>query len=489
MVKMIDKMPVKDHESKFIKGLKYIYNTFTGRSVPQTFLRLYLIVNIIAALLLMLPIAHQAGVEGISFVDALFTSVSAFSTTGLTVKTTSTYYSIFGQMIILFLIQVGGIGLMSLKVIFALLLNTRLSIRDRNLVSQERGTGRVGGSIKFFITSVQVVLAAELIIAILLGLRFYFGYFNNPAMPYFQNLGLLVWHAIFHAVSAVNNAGFDITGANSLAPYVGDIFVQALVVISLIIGGIGFPVFYELKNYFHAKKEKEVFHFSIFTKITVRVYFILAIVGLALTFGIELFNGTLLYSTEYSVLEKISMVVFHVFSTRNAGFSTIDINQFSESTRFMFTLLMWIGASPASTGGGIRTTTLLLGFLAIYAVSTKHYESNIFQRHIPKETIEKSLVVIFVAALLVSMSTFIILATNTNPNLNFNNVFFEVMSAFGTTGLSLGATRYLNTLGKFIIIITMFIGQQGITLTLLQWNVKKLSSVKPTFVEEDVLIS
>jgi Trk-type K+ transport system membrane component len=183
------------------------------------------------------------------------------------------------------------------------------------------------------------------------------------------------------------------------------------------------------------------------------------------------------------------MVVFHVFSTRNAGFSTIDINQFSEATRFMFTILMWIGASPASTGGGIRTTTLLLGFLAIYAVSTKHYESNVFQRHIPKETIEKSLVVIFVAALLVSISTFIILATNTNPNLNFNNVFFEVMSAFGTTGLSLGATRYLNTLGKFVIIITMFIGQQGITLTLLQWNVKKTSIVKPTFVEEDVLIS
>lgn len=486
---MMEKMPVKGHESFLSKGLKYIYNTFTGRSVPQTFLRLYLIVNVVAALLLMLPIAHRAGVEGISFVDALFTSVSAFSTTGLTVKTTSEYYSVFGQFVILFLIQVGGIGLMSLKVIFALLLNTRLSIRDRNLVSQERGTGRVGGSIKFFITAVEVVLIAELVIAILLGLRFYFGYFNNPDIPYYQNFRLLVWHAIFHSVSAVNNAGFDITGAASLAPYVGDIFIQILIVISLVIGGIGFPVFYELKNYFHAKKEKEVFHFSIFTKITVRVYFILALVGLLLAFGIEFFNGTLLHNTDYSILEKISMVVFHVFSTRNAGYSTIDLNQFAEGTRFLFTILMWIGASPASTGGGIRTTTLLLGFLAVIAVSTKRYESNVFQRHIPKETIEKSLVVIFVAAMLVAFSTFVILATNTNPNLNFNNVFFEVMSAFGTTGLSLGATRYLNTLGKFIIILTMFIGQQGITLTLLQWNQKSVSAVKPTFVEEDVLIS
>jgi trk system potassium uptake protein len=486
---MMDKMPVKGHESFLSKGLKYIYNTFTGRSVPQTFLRLYLIVNIVAALLLMLPIAHRAGVERISFIDALFTSVSAFSTTGLTVKTTTEYYSVFGQLVILFLIQVGGIGLMSLKVIFALLLNTRLSIRDRNLVSQERGTGRVGGSIKFFITAVEVVLVAELVIAILLGLRFYYGYFNNPDIPYYQNFGLLIWHAIFHSVSAVNNAGFDITGAASLAPYVGDIFIQSLVVISLVIGGIGFPVFYELKNYFHAKKEKEVFHFSIFTKITVRVYFILAFVGLALAFGIEFFNGTLLHNPDYTILERIFMVVFHVFSTRNAGFSTIDINQFSEGTRFMFTILMWIGASPASTGGGIRTTTLLLGFLAVIAVSTKRYESNVFQRHIPKETIEKSLVVIFVAAMLVAFSTFVILATNTNPNLNFENVFFEVMSAFGTTGLSLGATRYLNALGKFIIIITMFIGQQGITLTLLQWNQKSVAIVKPTFVEEDVLIS
>lgn len=486
---MSEKLTPKGQESVFMKGLKYIYNTFTGRSVPQTFLRLYLFVNLIGALLLMLPISHKAGVEGISFIDALFTSVSAFSTTGLTVKTTSLYFSVFGQMVILFLIQIGGIGLMSLKVVFALLLNTRLTIRDRSLVSQERGMGRVGGSIKFFITAVEVVLVTELVIAILLGLRFYFGYFNNPIMPYYQNIGLLIWHAIFHSISATNNAGFDITGIASLAPYVGDIFVQTLVIIGFVIGGIGFPVFYELKNYIAARREKEVFHFSIFTKITVRVYFALALIGIALTFGVEYFNGTLLFSSDYSFLEKIYLVVFHVFSTRNAGFSTIDINLFSEATRHLFSILMWIGASPASTGGGIRTTTLLLGLLAIIAVSRKTYDTNVMQRHIPKETIEKSLVVIFVAATLVTVSTYLILATNTDQNLYFSNVFFEVMSAFGTTGLSLGATQHLNSIGKIVIIMTMFIGQQGITLTLLQWNQKSVPVVKPLYVEEDVLIS
>lgn len=486
---MSDKITPKNQDSILVRGLKYLYNTFTGRSVPQTFLRLYLFVNIIGALLLMLPIAHKAGAGGISFIDALFTSVSAFSTTGLTVKPTASFFSGFGQLIILFLIQIGGIGLMSLKVIFALLLNTRLSIRDRSLVSQERGTGRVGGSIKFFITAVEVVLVTELVIAILLGLRFYFGYFNNPAMPYYQNLGLLVWHAIFHSVSATNNAGFDITGITSLAPYVGDLFVQTLIIIAFVIGGIGFPVFYELKNYLAARKEKEVFHFSIFTKITVRVYFAITLISILLVFGIEYFNGTLLINPDYTFFEKIYMVVFHVFSTRNAGFSTINLNMFSEATRHLFSVLMWIGASPASTGGGIRTTTLFLAILAIIAISRKTYDSNAFQRHIPKETIEKSLVVIFVAATLVTFSTLVILATNTSDQLTLANVTFEVMSAFGTTGLSLGITNYLNTIGKIMIIITMFIGQQGITLTLLQWNAKSVPAVKPVYVEEDVLIS
>jgi Trk-type K+ transport system membrane component len=486
---MNDKLPQKGKESILIRGIRYIYNTFTGRSVPQTFLRLYLVVNIIAALTLMLPISRQNPNDSLSFIDAIFTSVAAFSTTGLAVKSIPNYYSFFGQLVVFTLFQVGGIGLMSLKVIFALLLNTRLSIRDRSLVNQERGTGRLGGTVKFIKTAIIVILVSELILATIIGLRFYFVYFNNPALPYYQDFGLLIWHALFLSVSAVNNAGLDITGVASLAPYVHDIFLQTIVIIGIIIGGIGFPVIYELKNYFEAKRHKEVFHFSVFTKITVRVYFAVALIGVVLAFGSELIHGTIFFDPSYNWFEKFYIVFFHVLSSRSTGFTTVSMTSFSQPTIHLMTILMFIGASPASTGGGIRTTTLLLGILAIISVSRKTYDVTIFQRHIPKETIEKSLVVIVVAGALVAASTFTILLTSNDPFLNFSNVFFEVISAFGTTGFSLGATRHLNTIGKTVILICMFIGQQGITLTLLQWNQKSVSAVRPIFVEEDVLIS
>lgn len=457
-----------------------------GNLVPQRLFRLYFLIVIVGALLLMLPFSRR-GNETLSFIDALFTSASAFSDTGLTIKTTATFFTFFGQLVILILIQFGGIGLMTLKVMIALLLGVKLSILDKTTLSAERGLNRLGGSMKFVITVIQFVFIFQFILAICFGLRFYFGYFNHPDYAFQGSMLTLVWHSIFHAVSAVNNAGFDITGAHSLLPYAKDYFVQIFVMMGLIFGGIGFPVFYDLKNYWLARKTKAPFRFSLFTKIALKMYVIIAVLGIVLVFSSELLTPSgLLYNELYTLPERIFYVIFHTFSTRNAGFSTIDLNQFSLSSKIILSIWMWIGASPASTGGGIRTTTLFLAILAIVRIIKREDQVTVSNKRVSLHTVDRALVVVFVSQILV-FSAVVVLVTSLQPNTSFLSAFFEACSAFGTTGLSLGFTQYLDTAGKIALVLLMFIGQQGISTTLLMWN-KKSPKVQPVLIEEDVLI-
>ena len=475
----LDDMPKKESMSP-LRALIF------GNLVPQRLFRIYFSIVLIGALLLMLPFSIRSS-GSLSFLDALFTSASAFSDTGLTVKTTSEFFTFFGQLVILILIQFGGIGLMTLKVMIALLFGVKLSIVDKTTLSAERGLNRLGGSMKFVISIIKIVFVFQFVLAILFGLRYYFGYFHNPDYPFQGNVGTLIWHSIFHAVSAVNNAGFDITGAHSFLPYAQDYFIQSLVMLGLIFGGIGFPVFYDLKLYFQSRKNDVPFRFSLFTKITVKMYFIVAIVGILLVFGAELMTPTgILFNEAYTLPQRVFYVVFHTISTRNAGFSTIDINQFSHASRIIFAIWMWIGASPASTAGGIRTTTLYLAFLAILRIVRHEQHVNVYNKRIPIYTVVRALVIAFVSQLLIFFSVMVIMISM-EPNANFLMTFFEACSAFGTTGLSLGLTTQLNAVGKIVLVLLMFIGQQGITSTLLLWNNRNLKP-RPVLVEEDVLI-
>ncbi len=464
-----------------------IHTIFFGHMVPQRIFRIYFAIVLLGAFLLMLPISIKENTS-IRFIDALFTSASAFSDTGLSVKVTVDTFTFFGQLVLLILIQFGGIGLMTLKIMIALALGRKISIGDKAMLSAERGLGKLGGSMKYIITIIKMVFAFQLLLAILFGFRFYFSYFHNPNYAFYENFWKLIWHSIFHAVSAVNNAGFDIIGANSFTPFATDYFIQTLVMVGLIFGGIGFPVLYDVRNYFRSRKTKEPFKFSLFTKICFRMYFSVLIVGLALVFGFELLTSNgILYNQAYTLPQRIFYLVFHTVSTRNAGFATVDMNQFSIATRLVFAIMMWIGASPVSTAGGIRTTTFFLAILAIFRVIKREDHINVYNKRIPLSTMERSLVVIVVSQILILGAVMVMLVSMTH-SASFMSVFFEACSAFGTTGLTMGITSNLGVVGKIAIILLMFIGQQGVTTTLLMWNDTKPSISQPQLVEEDILI-
>ena len=461
-------------------------NLFNCRTLPRKVFTFYFIAIMLGSILLMLPISKANDSISISFIDAVFTTSSAFSNTGLTLFNTGKDFSLFGQIIILLLIQIGGLGLMTFKVLIFLFLGKKIGFKDRMSVTSERGNGKMGGSVDLIKSALIGVFSIELILAILFSLRYYFSYYDNPIFD--NNILKIIYQGIFSSISAVNNAGIDVLGnGNSIEMFANDYFIQIITMIGLIIGGLGFPIFYDIKNFFVCKKEKTKFHLSYFTKFILRVYFGIALFSIIIIFIIELTSGTLLHNKDIPVIQRIFYVIFNSFSARNAGHSTIDINRFAEGTKIILALLMWIGSAPASTGGGIRSTTFFICILAIISYSKNKKEVTFLGRKIPTDTVIKSLIVTFISLILIfTVST--ILVTNLN-NITFLDAFFESCSAFGVTGLSLGITSSLNTLCKLSIIFLMFIGQLGVSNAILMWASNKTSTTKTTLPEEDILIN
>ena len=460
-------------------------NLFNCKTLPRKIFTFYFCTLILGTILLMLPFSRVEGSEPISFINAIFTASSAFSDTGLTVLNTGAYFSIFGQIIILLLIQIGGIGLMALKVLLFLFLGKKIGLKERIFASNERGNGRLGGTIDLLKTSLICIFSIELIATILFSLRYYFVYFNNPIFDH--NILKVIFHALFAAVSSTNNALFDILVGNSIDIFANDYYIQTITIIFFVLGGLGFPFFYDLKNYFICKKNKTKFNLSYFSKFILRVYFSISFLAIGLVFSIELASGTLLYNNEIPITQRIFYVVFNTFSTRNAGYATIDINQFAEGTKIIFSILMWIGAAPASTGGGIRITTFFICILTLIDYSKNKKEATFLGRKIPEDTVSKSLLVVFISQFLVFLSA-IIIVTSTK-NISFLQAYFESCSAFGTTGLTLGITTNLTSISKIAIIFLMFIGQLGVSSAILMWSSKKMYSDKSTLPEEDILIN
>lgn len=460
-------------------------NLFNCKTLPRKIFTFYFIAILTGTIILMLPISRSANSASISFIDALFTASSAFSDTGLTTLNTGTYFSVFGQIIILILIQVGGIGLMALKVLLFLFLGKKIGLKERVFASTERGNGKLGGTIDLLKTSLVVVFSVEFIAAILFSLRYYFSYFNNPIFD--RNILKVIFQGIFAAVSSTNNAGFDILGGESIVLFANDYFIQILTIICLVVGGLGFPFFYDIKNYIYCKKSKEKFHLSYFSKFILRVYFIITIISISLVFAIELTSGTILYNKETPLIQRIFYIIFNTFSTRSAGYATINYENFATGTQIIFSILMWIGAAPASTGGGIRITTFFICILSLIAYSKNKKETVFLGRKIPDDTVTKSLIVAFISQTLLFIVSIIIVASS--PEITFIQAYFESCSAFGTTGLTLGITTQLSIVGKIAIILLMFIGQLGVSSTILMLSNNKTYIDKSTLPEEDILIN
>ncbi|WP_156954237.1 TrkH family potassium uptake protein [Mycoplasma buteonis] len=510
---------------------------------------IYFIIILISSLLLYSPWTQNvASNERIGYLDAVFTTASAFSDTGLVVKNTFEHWNIFGQAIIALLILAGGIGVFALKffIITYIFRKRTSSIGDMILLQTERGGSEERKVSRIIIASVKFLLITIVIFSIILSIYFYFVPFkttnaiaNEIIYDKDHNLllqdpngnwGLAIRFGIFHTISAINNAGFDIVSGNSLMPYYQDRFVQICFIILLIIGGVGYPVIYDLRSYLKHKflRKKQKYQFTLFTKASLIIYLLVFLVGFGGSFLFERFSqdpNTLWNKGDGqyygSWFDKTFAIFFTSLSTRSAGFATANMDDFTPSSKIIYVVMMIIGAAPASTGGGIRTTTFGVFLMSIVGMLSGRPRVRMFRRAIVKETVDMSARIIGIALIILLTATIICSTSlvNFDPKLAqyskinetqqfgdvVNNsdikteienlsqftsvdILFEVSSAFGTTGLSSGITSSLNSVSKIAIIIVMFIGQFGISSTLLVWKRKKNKHDRFEYVDADIAI-
>ncbi|WP_409298688.1 TrkH family potassium uptake protein [Peribacillus sp. SCS-26] len=414
---------------------------------PAQLIIVYYVVSVtVSTLLLSLPVALKPGVK-IDFMETLFTAVSAVSVTGLTVIDVSETFSTTGLFLLIFILQFGGIGIMTLGTFFWLIMGRKIGIKERQLIMTDQNQTQLSGLVKLLIQIVQLVLIIELAGALVLTL-----YFSS----YFPSWKEAFIHGLFLSVSATTNAGFDISG-ESLIPFAKDYFIQTVTIILITLGAIGFPVLIEVKEYLSRRKDKFPyrFRFSLFTKITTFTYAALIVVGTLLIYFLERKHFLL----DKSALDTFFYSIFVSSNTRSGGLTTMNISEFTAPTELLLSFLMFIGASPSSVGGGIRTTTFAVMFLFVINFATGNRAIKVFKREIYEEDIYKAVAVMTMGVTLCSLSIFILSITE---DLSLNQIVFEVCSAFGSVGLSLGITPELTNVGRIVIMILMFIGRVGI---------------------------
>ncbi len=406
---------------------------------PSQLLTLWFIILILSGtFLLQLPFSTTKG--HISFIDAVFTSTSAACVTGLIVKDTPKDFTFFGQLVIILLIQVGGIGLMTVTGFFLLLIGKKFGIKERLLLKETYNASSMGGLIKFMLKVIIYSFSIETIGAILLFFDF------SRSMDPLKAL----WFAIFHSISAFNNAGFALF-SDSLVRYVGDPLVNITIMLLIFLGGLGFVVLSDITNFIF-KKEK----ISIYSNLVLKISIALILVGVVAFLIIES-NNTM---QDLPFGTKILASFFQSITTRTAGFNTLNFGTMRTSTLLVTIILMFIGGSPGSTAGGIKTTTFMVAFSSIIQRVYRGRNNPVVEgRAVEDESIKRAHNVLLFAFLTVFGSFFLL--TLAQPSQPFGEVLFETVSAYGTVGLSMGLTSHLNDLGKIIIIFTMLIGKVG----------------------------
>lgn len=426
----------------------------------------FAVLVLLGTLLLTLPQATTDGL-GLSFLNALFTATSAVCVTGLVVVDSGTGLTLFGQSVILFLIQVGGIGFMTFATMFAILMGKKITFKERLLLQEALNQVSVEGVVRLAKSVFFISFMIELIGAVILSVRWSFDFGWSKA----------IYFGFFHSISAFNNAGFDIMGNfSSLTGYVGDPIINLTIMVLIICGGLGFIVLADIKS---NRKKK----FRLHTKIVLTVSGGLIVLGAVLIFVIEYSNpktlGTLPLGT------KVMAAFFQSVTARTAGFNTINLNDMYETSLLSMMVLMFIGASPGSTGGGIKTTTFVSIILSV--LSTYRNESRIVLegRTIPKDNIQKAWAITTTASLLIF---FIVSILSLTERVDLMTVLFEVTSAFGTVGLSLGLTPALSVAGKAAIIITMFTGRVGPLTLAFVLAQKRKNQGQIKYPEERILI-
>lgn len=407
----------------------------------QVFALGFAIIILIGAFLLSLPIVTVSG-QSVGFINAFFTATSAVCVTGLVVVDTGTYWNIFGQLIILSLIQIGGLGFMTMASLIAMIIGRRISLQGRLMMQESLNSFNISGVVRLTRYVVTMTFVIEAIGAMLFAIRF--------VPQYGWQKGIYL--SIFHAISAFCNAGFDIMGNfSSLSGYVDDPLVNFTAIFLIVAGGLGFAVILDMLNFRSPKR------WSLNTKIVLTTTAVLLAIGFILSLTMEWTNPDTL--APLSLKGKILAAMFNGVTPRTAGFNTLPMNMLRPSTLVMVMVLMFIGGSPASTAGGIKTTTIALVFLHIYCITQGKKDTEIHGRRIKREALDRALAVLGIGIGIVVL--LLTLLTITEPNASFLEILFETFSAFGTVGLSIGLTGKLSVLGKIIIAFGMFFGRLG----------------------------
>jgi len=445
----------------------------------QLFITSFLIIIFIGSLLLMLPNATHAE---ISFIDALFTSTSAVCVTGLIVVDTGSHFTLLGQSIILVLIQIGGLGILTFTSFFSYFFKGESSYENQltlNNITNAKSINTVFKTLKYIIL---ITLSIEVFSALLIYISLDDSSYNSVADK--------IFFSFFHAISAFCNAGFS-TLPNSLyeVGFRFNYFLQIIVIITFVLGGLGFSIVENLINYIKYKARRVLtktnfkpWVLNINSRITLITTFIITIVAVISVYLLE-YNNTL---AEHNGFGKIITAIFTAATPRTAGFNTVDTSMLSIPTLLIVFLLMWIGASPASTGGGIKTSTFAVATINILSLAKGKSRVELFRREISNITIRRSYAVISLSLIVIGFSIFLL--SITEKELDLFDIAFETFSAYSTVGLSLGITSQLSTLGKLIIIFTMFVGRVSM-LTIIIAIFKKIKQKTYNYPTEEITIN
>ena len=414
-----------------------------GSSATQTICISFLLVIAVGTLLLTLPISSRTGRLGV--IDAMFTATSATCVTGLVVRDTWSQFSLFGQVIILMLIQVGGLGLVTLTSFFALAARRRMGFRDLRLLGESVSADGLSKATEVLKIVIKLAAAFEAVGIVLLLFAF---------VPQFGAEG--VWVSVFTAISAFCNAGFDLFGRfgaySSLVPYVNNYYVQAVIMFMIMAGGLGFMVWVELAEY-HKKRR-----LSLHAKVVLQFSAIFWVGGAVLLALLEWSNPRTMGGL--SVPGKIMAALFQSVSTRTAGMNTIDLAACSPISKLLMSVLQFIGAAPGSTGGGVKVTTFAVLILTIRSVAQGRDDCVIGGHHIESKTVYRALTIIVIGAV-AAFGSAVVVYYNTAETVSVIDCIFESCSAFGTVGLSVGVTGQLNTGAKLLYMACMFMGRVG----------------------------
>ncbi len=417
------------------------------------------------AVLLSLPIASKAG--RLPFLDALFTATSAVCVTGLVVVDTGTYFTMFGQTIILLLIQIGGLGIMSAATIVFILLGRRITLRERLVIKEALNQLDIEGVVRLVQTIVLLTLAVEAVGALILSTRF---------IPIY-GVSTGIYYSVFHAVSAFCNAGFDLIGGfRSMTLFSRDPVVLITLSLLFILGGLGFTVALE------AYQRRRFSRLTLHAKMVLSISLFLLILGTMAVLILEYNNPATL--GQFGPASKLLNAFFMAATPRTAGFNSVPTEGMFPYTLFFLIALMFIGASPASTGGGIKTTTFGSLMVAVASTVRGDADAQLYYKTIPVEILRRAFSIVVISLSLVFFVTLLLMITEQRPLLE---MLFEAMSAFATVGLSTGVTPALSPIGRVIIIVTMFAGRVG-PLTLV-FVFARLSRKKPVrFTSERIMI-